>query len=232
MALFLVLRHFPETNPNKPKKKFRLFDIFRRRRKLVPLAEIEEVILGKPEESYRMAPVEMENAQKAFVEKDPEVVDLLVKANEAYNANDLRTAEELMIDAISKNKRCASAYLMIGKVAYQRGNYEEAKESLLTSVKCNHEIGETFYWLGKIELKNENYTGAIEYLQSAVSLDRTQASWVAQLGEAYLEVRQFAKAAKALKRAATLEIDNKEYKDLAAMAEDKMRSHSNVMRMR
>ena len=230
VALFLLLRHFPETNPDGPKKKFRFWDLFRKRRKLIALSEIEEAVLGKSEPT--IAPVEIENAQKAFAESDPELAGILMQATEAYNNNDLRVAEELAIDALNRSKRCASAYLMVGKVAFSRGNFEEAKESLKASLKCNHEIGETYFWLGRIELKNENYTGAIEYLQSAVVLGRTQPEWLAQLGEAYLEVRQFAKASKALKRAASLDIDNKDYKELANVAEEKMRSHANVARMK
>jgi cytochrome c-type biogenesis protein CcmH/NrfG len=67
-------------------------------------------------------------------------------------------------------------------------------------------------------------------LQKAVNLDRGIALWYAELGKAYMQVRQFAKATKALKRAASLDIDNKEYKELASEAEDKQRAHSTVYR--
>ena len=46
-----------------------------------------------------------------------------------------------------------------------------------------------------------------------------------------MEIRQFAKASKALKRAAQLDIDNKEYRNLAFLAEEKQKTHTRAFRV-
>jgi Flp pilus assembly protein TadD len=81
-----------------------------------------------------------------------------------------------------------------------------------------------------VKLRDENLSDGVEYLQKAVTIDRGNAEWYFELGKAFMGVRQFAKAAKALKRAASLDMENKEYKELASEAEDKQRSHAGIYR--
>lgn len=177
-----------------------------------------------------IAPVEINQAKRAYKEEDSEIARILYEADLALMRNDLREAEELALKAILKDKKSARSYIVIGKVAFARGSFDDAKESFKTALKCDDESGEAYFGLGQIELRDENFSQALDNLQKAVNLDRGVAEWYAELGKAYMQVRQFAKAAKALKRAASLDIDNKEYKELASEAEDKQRAHSTVYR--
>lgn len=239
LAFFLVLRHFPETKEALPfyeggsnivvsKKQRRVLpSLFLGKilKKNQPNRKSIEEAIAKDNDKV-VAPVEVNEAILKYEERDPEIARKLHEAEEAYEINDLRTAEEKAIDIISQNKRSSYAYIIIGKVAQNRGSFDDAKSAFKTAIKCNPEIGEAYFGLGQIELKDENYTDAIIYLQKAVNLDRGIALWYAELGRAYSQVRQFAKAAKALKRASSLDIDNKEFRDMASEAEDKQRSHS------
>lgn len=177
-------------------------------------------------------PSEINKAIISFKEEDPELAKCLYEADLALIRNDLREAEDLAIEAIGKDKKCAYAYLIIGKVAKERGSFNEAKESYLAALKCDLNMAEAYFGLGLIDFREENYSAAIDYLQKAVNIERSHADWYAELGKAYMQVRQFAKAAKALKKAASLDIDNKEYKLLAAEAEEKIRNISRAYRMK
>ena len=227
LALFLLLRHYPEAAELNEKKAFWLpkfnFDFLKGLKKK-KVEEIERAIEAGQAEI--VAPVETEKATILFKESDPEVAEILFKAHEAFELNDLRVAEDKAIEAITKNKRCADAYVIIGKIAYSRGQFDDAKESFLAALKCDKEIGEAYFGLGEVEYRNENISGAIEHFQKAVNFDKRYPDWYATLGKVYMEARQYAKAAKVLKRAASLDIDNKEYRELSNEAEEKQRTHS------
>jgi len=173
-----------------------------------------------------IAPVVIEKAIASYQEADHDLAKKLFQANEAFETNDLREAENLAIEAIMQNKRCAQAYLIIGKIAFFRGQFEDAKEAYTTAIKCNRGLGEAYFGLGRTELRDENFSKALDNLQKAIVLEKGHADWYAELGRAYMGVRQYSKAAKVLKRASSLEMDNKEYRDLLIEAEEKQRTHS------
>lgn len=232
LALFLVFRNYSkagsaveaETKPtNDMWQKF-----FGNREKAVK--EIEREI--NRDQQGIIPPSEITVAEKKFLEHDPKILHILIDADEALEKGDLRVAEESAIEAIKADKKCAQAYVIVGRVAMLRGVMDEAREAYKTAIKCNFGLGDAYFGLGDIELKAENYSEAIENLQKAVSLDRSQAEWYATLGRAYNEVRQFAKAAKAFKRATNIDMDNKDYKSLLSEAEEKQRSHSQVFRVK
>lgn len=227
-ALFLLLRHYPDAKDFKfpiNREKFSNFvGRFKGKRKNT-VAENIAIEIEKNQEEV-VSPVEIEEAVEVYKEENPETAEILFQAEKYYNENDLRTAEEKAIEAIGKNKRCSKAYIIIGDIAYSRGQFPEAKEAYKAAIKCNPSSGEAFFGLGEIEFRAENYTGAIDYLLKSVILEKGHADWYAELGKAHLEIRQFAKAAKALRRAASLDIDNKEYRELASQAEEKQRTHS------
>lgn len=231
IALFLLLRHYPDAktltgffNSIRFKKYFGEFARGIKKKDLVAMqAEIEK-------NNQVVAPSEVEEALTTFKVSDPEIARMLHLANEAYSLNDLRAAEDKAIEAISQDKRCAEAYVIIGKIAYSRGQFEDAESAFKTALKCDDELGEAHYGLGKIEFSKDNLTGSLEHLQKAIMLEKGHADWYADLGKAYVEVRQFAKAAKAFKKASNLDVENKEYKDLSNMAEEKIRTHSMVYR--
>ncbi len=243
VILFLVLKNFPKTADfnaeensllelkkevsNQEMKKPFFSKFFKQKSSLDKSDIIEEI---SKDNSKVIAPLEINEAQKAYKESDPEVAKILYEADLALEKGDLREAEEFALKAVVMDKKSSHAYVIIGQVAFSRGAFDDAKEAFKTALKCNPEAGEAYFGIGQIELRNENYSQALEALQKAVNMNRGIALWYAELGRAYMQVRQFSKATKALKRAASLDIDNKEYKELASEAEDKQRSHSAVYR--
>ena len=232
IALFLLLRHYPEAKDSgivlQAKRIRAIFAKFSRPRKVAPvredLTEIEKAIVSGQENV--VAPVEIQKATAAYSDLDPILARTLCQADAAFEANDLREAEDLSIEVITQNKRCGEAYILIGKVAFTRGQFDDAKEAFSAAIKCNKELADAYYGLGRTQLREENFTQALENLQKSINLEKGHAEWYGELGKAFMEVRQYAKAAKVLKRAASLDIDNKEYKNLASEAEDKQRAHS------
>ncbi|MCL5410895.1 MAG: tetratricopeptide repeat protein [Patescibacteria group bacterium] len=238
VVLFLILHNFPKTTEGgmesnimlQEKKSSGFFRNLLKKKPKDTSDAIKQAIINGQEKI--IAPSETEMVQEKYRESNPEIAQLLHDADIALEKSDLREAEDAAINALSKDKKCAQAYDIIGRVAMLRGAFDEAKEAYKTALKCDHELGSAYFGLGQICLRDENYTDAIENMQRSVVLDRSHADWYAELGKAYMEVRQFAKAAKALKRATSLDIDNKSYKELAAEAEEKQRAHASAYRMR
>lgn len=227
VALFLLLRHYPDAKTlasffNSAKFKTFFTEFARSMKK----SEVRAVQAEIEKNNNAVAPIEVEAAISHFKTDDPEAARTLHLANESFLANDLRDAEDKAIEVIGKDKRCAEAYLLIGKIAFSRGQFGDAEEAFKTALKCDKELGEAYYGLGKVEVGNDNLSGAIDHLQKAIILEKGNSDWYADLGKAYMQVRQYAKAAKVLKRAASLDIDNKEYRELASEAEDKQKTHS------
>jgi tetratricopeptide (TPR) repeat protein len=230
LALFLLMRHYPEAVSAEKSEKSSYFG---RVKGMLPkfkfgkkddLEQIKKILDDGKDKI--VTPAEIEEASKTYGELDPDIATLLHKSDEAFAINDLREAENLALEAIGKNKRCGQAYVIIGKIAYSRGQFEDAKEAFKTALKCDKELGEAYYGLGRSEYREENFTAALDHLQKAILFEKGYAEWYADLGRTYMEVRQYAKAAKVLRRATSLDIDNKEYKELAAEAEEKQRTHA------
>ena len=228
VALFLLLRHYPDAQGFKFPVNRENFSNFVGRFKGAKRRNATENVtfeISKDQQQI-VSPAEIEEAVEQYKEENPETAEALIQAEKAYAENDLRTAEDKAIEAIGQNKRCFKAYVIIGDIAYSRGQFPEAKEAYKAAIKCNPSSGEAFFGLGEIEFRAENYTGAIDYLLKSVILEKGHADWYAELGKAHMEIRQYAKAAKALRRSASLDIDNKEYRELASQAEEKQRTHS------
>jgi len=240
VSLYLILRNYSRTTEDtvipipeevigdvKTKKPSLISRIFVRKPKDKDI--MREIDRNKVE---IIPPSEINKAITNFKADDPELAKSLYEADLALIRNDLRSAEDLAIEAISKDKKCGSAYLIVGKVAKERGAFDEAKESFLAALRCDRNLGEAYYGLGLLDFRAENFSAAIDYLQKAVNIERGHAEWYAELGKAYMQVRQFARASKALKKAASLDIDNKEYKILATEADEKIRNISRAYRMK
>ena len=232
VAFYLVLRHYPEAK-GEESGGFNLRQLFsklsaRRRKKLQGYIE-EEIKKGQED---LIAPIEIDEAKTKFHAYNDDLARLLYEAEKALSENDLRKSEEMALSALSLDRRCSYAYVIIGNVSLERGQFSEAREAYGTAIKCDNEEAEAYFGLGLILVKEENLSNAVENLYKAVSLDRSHANWYAELGKAYSELRQFAKAAKYFKKAASLDIENNEYKKLVSEAEEKQRSHAHVARMK
>jgi len=237
LILFVLLRHFPQTKdraimPQERRSNMKvafLENLWRKRRKKTE-EDIKKSLLSGQEEI--VTPAEVETAKKSFWTVDPAVAKLLHEADEALRASNFDVAEKKALQAISHDKKADQAYVFVARVAFERNEYNDATEACLTALRLNDENAYALALLGEINLVHEKYSLAITYFQKAINLDRNQAEWQAGLGKCYLMVRQFAKAAKALRRAAMLDIENKEYHRLADEAEEKQKTHSQVLRLR
>lgn len=236
--LLIMLKNYPKTKNSvllddtiKIKKEGAMFKFWQKyisRKNQREEAEIINTL--KSGQSGIVSPREIEDAQNSFDAADPEVAKILFEANEALELKDYKTVEEKSIEALSKDKRCDQAYAFIAKVALERKDLSDAEEACKTAIRINPENILAHSILGEIYLSRERYSEAIIEFQKSVNLDRNDAACQAGLGKAYMEVRQFSKAAKALKRASSLDIDNKEYRDLAFEAEEKQRTHARAFR--
>ena len=238
IALFLLLRHYPEAREVKfslSKIDFSRFKKFLSGKRTNRIEDIlapsvpPSLIVRNDEEESLTAKPEM---VKVFHEKNPILLSSLYKAEEAFIANDMRVAEEKALEAIGNDKHCAEAYAMIGKIAFFRGEFDDAREAYKAGLRCDRNLAEAYYGLGKIEMRDDNFSKAINNFEKAIGLEKGNAEWYFELGKAYTEIRQYAKAAKVLKKASSIDIDNKDYKTLAAEAEEKQRTHSVYSRLR
>jgi len=240
-AFFLVLRHYPEVSESKisfwkdwQKKLILGTKSFMAQRKKRQIEKIkQEISRPEPEITFdNVNKLPELSIQQKYSKLPPELVRILCSADEALINNDLREAEDKAIEAITKDKRCAGAYVIIGKVAFSRGEFDDSKEAYKTALKCDADQAEAYYGLGQINHREENYQECIDNYSNALNLEKSRADWYADFGNAYMEIRQFAKAAKAFKKASSIDIENREYKDLASEAEEKQRAHASVARMK
>ena len=201
--------------------------IFSKKRRIEE-TEIIDAIVSNQEEV--VSPKEIEEAKQSFDADDPAVAKYLYEANTLIKEQDYNKAEEKAIMAVSLDKHCDQAYAFIAYVALKKGEYENAKDAAETAQKCSPDNALSYAVIGEYFLIKEKYSEAIDNLLKAVMLNRNEAAWYGLLGQAYLEVRQFAKSAKAFKRASSLDLDNREYRRLASIAEEKQMSHSHVFR--
>lgn len=235
--VFLLIRKYPSRGvekrifkSSKPRNKFKIpsFNkIFIKKRHLEE-SEIIEALVA--DQDKVVSPRDIEIAKESYDADDPALAKLLFEADEAISENDYNLAEEKAIDAVAMDKHCDQAYAFIALVALKKGELENAKTAAETALKCSRQNAMSLAVLGEIYLTREKYSEAIDYLLKAVMLNRNNPVWYGLLGQAYLEVRQYAKSAKAFKRASSLDLDNKEYRRLASIAEEKQMSHSHVFR--
>lgn len=231
--IFLLIRRYPRSGfgdlIHKPKSsKFSSMGNLFSRKRHVEEDEIREAL--QSDQGDIVSPNEIEEAKTSFQAEDPEVAKLLHEADQAVNVQDYSGAEEKAIEALSLDKHCDQAYAFVAFTALKKGELENADVAAKTALKCNAENAMAQAVIGEIFLTREKYTEAIDKLLKAVMLNRNNASWYGLLGQAYMEVRQFAKSAKAFKRAASLDLDNREYRRLASIAEEKQIAHSRVFR--
>lgn len=199
----------------------------------------ESVILEAKKILNEKDPEELPEVQPAGVEPtdeldayDDELSELLKSAREKIESGKYASAENILIDAICKNSKCAWAYERLGFIYLVMGkNLSDASESFLMATKLDSNNDKAWFGLGQIYFSGAHFHKAIDALSRAVNISRSDAQYQAALGKAYLEIRQYGKASNALRRASSLEISNLEYKKLASFAEDKHREHSRASKL-
>ena len=223
-AIFVILAvRFPKTVD---------FRFFRREEKNLADNQVEaarKILNEKPLEEIPVVDPAKDDELDNYTE---EVTELLKSAREKIEDGKYASAENILIDAICKESKCAWAYERLGFIYLTMGkNISDAEESFNMAVKLDNDNDRAWYGLGQIYYSSGKYNKAIDALTKAVNISRSDANYQAALGKAYMEVRQYGKAAKALKRASSLDISNQEFKELASTAEDKHRVHSKASKL-
>lgn len=163
--------------------------------------------------------------------EDPDVNDLIEKANTYFNEEEWKKAEKLYLKAAAKDPKCGKAYSRLGVIYLKTGKeYEDAEAAFKQALKLDPKNGYIFNNLGLVYHNQEKYDQAIEYFEKSIKADYNQASRHANLGIVYFEKRQYAKAEKSLKRAVSLDPDNHEYQDLLKEASEKRKSHRSLIK--
>lgn len=167
----------------------------------------------------------IENINKP-VSEDPEVNDLIEKANVYFSNEEWKKAEKLYLKAAAKDPSCGKAYSRLGVIYLKTDkNYEDAEAAFKQALKLDPKNGYILNNLGLVYHNQEKYDKAIDYFEQSIKADNNQASRYANLGIVYFDKRQFVKAEKSLKKAVSLDPDNHEYQDLLREATEKKKSH-------
>lgn len=187
-----------------------------------------------PEDKKKKAEEEL----KKHIEKisqppseDPEVNDLIEKANAYFNEEEWKKAEKLYLKAAEKDPKCGKAYSRLGVIYLKTDkDYADAEEAFQQALKLDPKNGYIYNNLGLVYHNQEKYDLAIEYFEKSIKADYNQATRHANLGIVYFEKRQYVKAEKSLKRAVSLDPDNHEYQDLLKEATEKRKSHRSLIK--
>ncbi len=226
-AVFVIIAfRFPKTGNLSLAKREKSFD------DEAAILEAKKILNEKsPEDLPEVLPAGVEPTDELDA-YDEELSELLKSAREKIDSGKYASAENVLIDAICKDSKCAWAYERLGHVYLMIGkNLNDATESFLMATKIDRDNDSAWFGLGQIYFSEAHFNKAIDAFSKAVNISRTDAQYLAALGKAYLEVRQYGKASKSLKRAASLDISNAEYKKLASFAEDKHREHSRASKL-
>lgn len=168
---------------------------------------------------------------KEPVSSDPEVIEMINKANEYFNNQEWKKAEKLYLKAASKDPKCSKAYSRLGVIYLKtENNYSDAEEAFKQAEKLDPKNGFILNNLGLVYYNQEKHDKAIDYFERSIKIDSSQASRHANLGIVYYAKRQYVKAERCLKKAVSLDPDNHEYHHLLKESSDKKKTHSALIR--
>lgn len=160
-----------------------------------------------------------------------EVEKLLAEADIHFRKGEMKAAENLYLQAASKDPRCSKAYSRLGVIYLEHGdNWQDAEEAFRQALKTDSRNGFILNNLGLVLYHQDHYADAIRQFEMAVRQDDLNASRHANLGMAYMAMRQYAKAESAFKKALKLAPSEMEYKDLLNESIEKKKAHKTMIR--
>ena len=237
VALYIVLRHWPETtnsrtqqlNVRKPQEEKptittkRLTDKSNWWKKIIDLFSDQ---LDKKNRTVGSGRNESKPSKEKRKEEVSEVEILLAKAEAAQRKGDYATAESLLVKAVTKEPKNPKIYSRLGIIYLEEGeNWEEAEESFRQAIKYDSGNGYVHNNLGLVLYNQDKFSAATKEYELAILADSSIASRHVNLGLAYLAQRQFGKAERAFKRALKIDPNNHDYQQLANEAGEKRRQH-------
>ncbi len=162
---------------------------------------------------------------------NPEVQELLDKADVFFRKGELKAAEQHYLQAAAKDPRCSKAYSRLGVIYLETGEeWQDAEAAFRQALKTDSQNGYILNNLGLVLYHQDKYADAIRHFELAVRQDEFNANRQANLGKAYMAMRQYAKAESSFKKALKLEPNEMEYKDLLAEAIEKKQAHKAMLR--
>ena len=168
---------------------------------------------------------------KVVHEVSSEIETLLADADVHFRKGEMKAAENLYLQAASKDPRCSKAYSRLGVIYLENGeNWEDAEEAFRQALKTDPENGFILNNLGLVLYHQDKYADAIRQFEQAVRHDEYNAGRHANLGMAYMAMRQYAKAESSFKKALKLSPNEMEYKDLLNESIEKKKAHKTMIR--
>lgn len=160
-----------------------------------------------------------------------EIETILAEADVHFRKGEMKAAENLYLQAASKDPRCSKAYSRLGVIYLEHGdNWEDAEEAFRQALKTDAQNGFILNNLGLVLYHQDKYADAIRHFEQAVRQDEFNAGRHANLGMAYMAMRQYAKAESSFKKALKLSPNEMEYKDLLNESIEKKKAHKTMIR--
>jgi Tfp pilus assembly protein PilF len=190
-----------------------------------PIADEEQHFLA----DAMQAPQTEEQLERTS--QNPEVQELLDKADVFFRKGELKAAEQHYLQAAAKDPRCSKAYSRLGIIYLETGeDWQDAEDAFRQALKTDGNNGYILNNLGLVLYHQDKFADAIRHFELAVRQDEFNANRHANLGKAYMAMRQYAKAESSFKKALKLEPNELEYKDLLAEAIEKKQAHKAMLR--
>lgn len=165
------------------------------------------------------------------VSANPEVQELMEKADVHFRKGELKAAENFYLQAAAKDPKCSKAYSRLGVIYLETGeDLQDAEAAFRQALKFDKENGFVLNNLGLVLYHQDKFADAIRQFELAVRQDEANANRHANLGKAYMAMRQYAKAESSFKKALKLAPNELEYKDLLAEAIEKKQAHKAMIR--
>lgn len=125
---------------------------------------------------------------------DPEVAELLSKANEAFVRNDLQVAEGLYNEIIKKDPRNFAAYETLGDIYQLQGRLNDCCNSWFLAAHINSSDWEFWKIVAILSADLEHYRQAIYCFSRVININREEWECVYRRAVLYKKIGQLSKA--------------------------------------
>lgn len=141
------------------------------------------------------------------------IEEWLSKAEEYFDRNELKDAEQCFIEALKFDEKNVEAYRGLGRVYLDLERYKEAVAIFKFLLKLAPQDDRAFNRLAMAYIGQNKYEDAVKALEKAVDINDTLAIRFFDLGWLYQEIERPAAALRNFHKAAELEPGNPKYLD-------------------
>jgi tetratricopeptide (TPR) repeat protein len=171
----------------------------------------------------RKLPVDRATDSKVGEDEEEKEKSLLEQADEAFEAGDLKRAENLYLRVLNREPEDAALYNKLGLIYLQGKNFRDAAQALKQALKLEPK-NDTFYNnLGLLYYEIGQYDDAVDAYEKSISINDKVPSRLVNLGLAYFMAKKYRKAADNYEKALILDPRNEQYRELLTQAEEKLK---------